>query len=90
MPQLRGNEPILGLNIGIKWYFIKSTMKLMALMSLSLNFYITAMFCDSFSFTSSYSGSTIFPFTISNTVFLARMRLIFVFHALKLEAPSNL
>jgi hypothetical protein len=43
-----------------------------------------------FSFPSSNYGFTIFPFTISNTLFLARMRSMLVFHALKLEAPSNL
>jgi hypothetical protein len=47
-------------------------------------------FYDSFFFPSSNSSSTIFPFMISNTLFLARMRFILVFHALKLEAPSNL
>jgi hypothetical protein len=41
-------------------------------------------------FPSSNCGSTIFPFTISNTLFLERMKSILVFHALKLEAPSNL
>jgi hypothetical protein len=46
---------------------------------------ITATFYGSFSFLSSNSG-----FTIYNTLFLARMRSILVFHALKLEAPSNL
>jgi hypothetical protein len=35
-------------------------------------------------------GSMILPFMISNTLFLARMRSILVFHALKLDAPSNL
>jgi hypothetical protein len=74
----------------VTWYFIESTMMLMALMSPYFNFSITAMFYGSFSFPSSNSGSTIFPFTISNTLFLARMRSILVFHAMKLEAPSNL
>jgi hypothetical protein len=65
-------------------------MILMALMSTSLNFSIAATFYGSFSSPSSNSGFTIFPFTISSTLFLARMRSILVFHALKLEAPSNL
>jgi hypothetical protein len=65
-------------------------MILMALMSTSLNFSIAAKFCGSFSFPSSNYGFTIFPFTISNTLFLARMRSILVFHALKLKTPSNL
>jgi hypothetical protein len=65
-------------------------MILIALMSLSLNFSITATFRGSFSFPASNCGSMILPSTISNTLFLARMRSILVFHALKLEAPSNL
>jgi ATP-dependent Clp protease ATP-binding subunit ClpA len=32
----------------------------------------------------------ILPFTISNTLFLARMKSILVFYAMKLEALSNL
>jgi hypothetical protein len=65
-------------------------MILMALMSLSLNLSIIAMFLGSFSFPSSNYGSMIFPFTISNTLFLARMSSILFFHDLNLEAPSNL
>jgi hypothetical protein len=60
-------------------------MILMALMSSPLNFSITAMLCGSFSFPSSNSG-----FTISSTLFLERLRSILVFHALRLETPSNL
>jgi hypothetical protein len=75
---------------GIKWSFMESTMILMALMSMSLNFSLAAMFCGSFSSSSLNSGFMIFPFTISNTLFLARMRSILVFHALKSEAQSNL
>jgi hypothetical protein len=68
----------------------KYTMILMALMSTSLNFSTAAMFCSSFSSPSLNYGFTIFPFTISNTLFLARMRSILVFHAMTLEAPYRL
>jgi hypothetical protein len=71
--------------MGGKWSFMESTMIIMALMSTSLNFSIAATFYGSFSSPSSNAG-----FTISSTLFLARMGSILVFHALKLEAPSNL
>ena len=48
-----------------------------------------ATFCGSFSFPSSNCGYMILPFMVSNTLFLARMMSILVFHALNLEAPYN-
>jgi hypothetical protein len=64
-------------------------MILMELMSLYLNFSIIATLWGSFSFPPSNYGSMIFPFMMSNTLFLERIRSILVFHTLKLEVPSN-